>query len=274
MKVKSIAYTLTIALLCAALASALALSACGASTGSDASSQDQGESQYDYALVHPGVLTVATSPYFPPLEYLESGEIKGYDIALIKEIANRLGLTADIQRVRFESLVALVASGDRFDCAISAIAISSERAEQVAFTDPYLDANLAIVVLNDTDMTSKDQLNGQPVGTMSGTTGERWAQTNLPNSHCTPFKDTADMLAALRTGQIKAVIYDEPAAKSDLSGEYDDCQVLELISTGDQYGIVVNTSNVSLAVAINDAIAEMLADGTVAKLRAEWFGEK
>ena len=115
-------------------------------------------------------------------------------------------------------------------------------------------------------------LNGQPIGAQSGSSGEDWAKENLKDSAYTPFQETPDMLAALRTGKIKAVIYDEPAAAYNIAHEYDDCTILEVIPTGEQYGIIVNTDNVALAEAINNALAEMQADGTIAKLQEEWFG--
>lgn len=115
-------------------------------------------------------------------------------------------------------------------------------------------------------------LNGQPIGAQSGSSGEDWAKENLKDSDYTPFQETPDMLAALRTGKLKAVIYDEPAAAYNIAHEYDDCDILEVIPTGEQYGIIVNTDNVALAEAINNAIAELQANGTIARLQTEWFG--
>lgn len=261
---------LVLGVACVAVVGMLALSACGGSQSSSASSSSAASDEYK--LVTPGTLTVATSPDYAPMEYQENGEIKGYDIALIKEIAKQLGLNADIQNQAFDSLVTQVAGGKTFDCAISSITISDERAEQVAFTDAYYDSNLAIVVLKGSDITSRDMLNGQPIGAQSGSSGEDWAKENLKDSDYTPFQETPDMLAALRTGKLKAVIYDEPAAAYNIAHEYDDCDILEVIPTGEQYGIIVNTDNVALAEAINNAIAELQANGTIAKLQTEWFG--
>ena len=244
---------LVFGLACMAVVAMLALSACGGGSSQSSSSSSSSAADGEYKLVTPGTLTVATSPDYAPMEYQENGEIKGYDIALIKEIAKHLGLNADIQNQAFDSLVTQVAGGKTFDCAISSITISDERAEQVAFT-------------------SRDALNGQPIGAQSGSSGEDWAKENLKDSAYTPFQETPDMLAALRTGKIKAVIYDEPAAAYNIAHEYDDCTILEVIPTGEQYGIIVNTDNVALAEAINNALAEMQADGTIAKLQEEWFG--
>ena len=256
---------------CIAVVGMLALSACGGSSQSSSASSSSAASD-EYTLVTPGTLTVATSPDYAPMEYQENGEIKGYDIALIKEVAKHLGLDADIQNQAFDSLVTQVAGGKTFDCAISAITIDDERAEQVAFTDAYYDSNLASVVLKGSDVTSRDALNGQAIGAQSGSSGEAWAKENLKDIAYTPFQETPDMLAALRTGKIKAVIYDEPAAAYSIAHEYDDCDILEVIPTGEQYGIIVNTANVALTEAINNALAEMQADGTIAKLQEEWFG--
>ena len=128
------------------------------------------------------------------------------------------------------------------------------------------------MVLKGSGITSRDMLNGQPIGAQSGSSGEDWAKENLKDSDYTPFQETPDMLAALRTGKLKAVIYDEPAAAYNIAHEYDDCDILEVIPTGEQYGIIVNTDNVALAEAINNAIAELQANGTIAKLQTEWFG--
>lgn len=178
---------LVLGVACVAVVGMLALSACGGGSQSSSASSSSAVSD-EYKLVTPGTLTVATSPDYAPMEYQENGEIKGYDIALIKEIAKQLGLTADVQNQAFDSLVTQVAGGKTFDCAISSITISDERAEQVAFTDAYYDSNLAIVVLKGSDITSRDMLNGQPIGAQSGSSGEDWAKENLKDSDYTPFR--------------------------------------------------------------------------------------
>lgn len=264
-------YSKILILACASVlvAGMFALSACGGSSASSKSSSSA--SSNGYSLVKDGTLTVATSPDYAPMEYQQNGEIKGYDIAIVKEVAKRLNLKVDVQNQSFDSLVAQVAGGTKFDCSISSITINEERSEQVKFSDPYYDSNLAIVVLSSSEATSKDQLNGKPVGAQSGSSGEEWAKENLKNSEYTPFQETPDMLAALRTGKIQAAIYDEPVAENHVKTEYSDCKVLEIIPTGEQYGIIVNKDNAALADAINAALKDMKADGTLDKLKTEAF---
>ena len=244
----------------------LALTACGGSGNGDQASGD-------YKLVKEGTLTVSTSPDYKPMEYMEDGEIRGFDIALIDEIANRLGLQADVQQQAFDTLVTGVAGGTQFDCSISSITIDDERAEQVLFSDPYYDSNLAMVVLADSDFKAKEDLDGMKVAAQSGSSGEAWVKENLPNADYTPFQETPDALAALRAGTVDAVVYDDPVAENHVSGEYDDCKVLEVIPTGEQYGIIFNKDNQALCDAVNQVLKEMTEDGTMDKLKAEYIGE-
>lgn len=257
-------------LACALACCMLALSACG---GSSQASSPARVAHGDYLLVKEGTLTVATSSESYPFAFQEGGELKGYDIALVKEIGKRLDLSVDIQGQPFGTLVAQVAAGEKYDCAISAIAITDERAQQVAFTDPYHDAGLAVVVLADSGIASAGDLAKLSVGAQSGSAGEKWVAANLAGAAYTPFKETGDMLDALVDGKLQAVVCDQAAAAHDIADEYDECVILELMPTGERYGVAVCSDNPGLVDAMNAVLAEMQADGTIAKLQAQWFGK-
>lgn len=257
-------------LACVLACGMLMLSACG---GSSQTSSSAKVAHDDYLLVKGGTLTVAASWESYPMAFQDGGDLKGYDIDLIKEVGKRLGLSVDVQSQPFGTLVAQVAAGEKFDCAISAIAITDDRAQQVAFTDPYCDAGLAVVVLADSGIASTADLAKLSVGAQSGSAGEKWVAANLAGASYTPFKETGDMLDALVDGKLQAVVYDQASAAYDIADEYDDCVVLELIPTGEQYGIAVSSDNPGLVNAINAALAEMRADGTIERLQAQWFGK-
>lgn len=251
---------------CALAVGCMGLVACGGS-----SSSDQSTAAADYTLATEGTLTVATSADYPPFEYLEDGEIKGFDAAMMTEVANRLGLKIELKNQAFDSLFTAVSGGSGIDCAASAITIDDERAEEIDYTESYYDSNLAVVVMADSKYEAKEELNGEPVGAQSGTSGESWAKENLKKSDYTPFQETPDLLQALRTGKVKAAIYDNPVAEAHVAGEYKDMKVLEVIPTGEQYGVIVSKENPGLTAAINQALADMTADGTMEKLVAEWL---
>ena len=268
------------AIACGALAVACvaALAGCSGSSSSSSSSKDSGSSSSsssstsasDYKLVEDGKLVVGVSADYKPMEYLDGDTVKGFDADMMTEIASRLGLTVEFKNQAFDTLVTAVSSGSTVDCAASSITIDDERAKEVDFTTSYYDSNLAIVTLKSENITSRDALANAAVGAQSGTSGEAWVQENLPNASYTPFQETPDLLQALRTGQIKAAVYDDPVAQMHVSGEYNDCQVLETIATGEQYGIIVNKDNTKLTEDMNKAMKEMESDGTMTTIRQKY----
>lgn len=272
---------------CGALALALAACGGGASEASSSSAESgdsneatsgtevSTEASGSYNLAKDGTLSVITSADYPPFEYMEGNDIVGFDAALIREVGNRLGLEVEISNQAFDTLVTSIAGGSAADVAISAITIDPERANDVDFSDSYYDSNLAIVVLKDSGLTAADAnaakeiLAGQAVGAQSGTSGEAWIEENLGENPYTPYQETPDLLNQLRTGAIVAAVYDAPVAEAHVNGEYTDCEILTVIPTGEQYGIIVNKDNAALTADINAALADIVADGTMDKLLTE-----
>lgn len=256
-----------LALGCAAVLAAGCLGVAGCAGSSDDSQASGG-----YTLVEDGKLTIGSDLDYPPMEYLEDGEPAGFGVDMMKEVCKRLGLEMNfLSPQNFDSLIMNVAGGSTMDVAVSSITINDERAEEVDFSTPYYDSNLAIVVMADSSYDSRDALSGKAVGVQSGSTGEEWAKENLSDSTVTPFNGPTDAFAALSAGKVEAVVLDAPVAanyaKNDAS-----YKVLEEIATGEQYGIAVNKDNPALTEAINQALADMQADGTMDKLNEKWFG--
>ena len=258
---------------------ALSLAACGGASGAGGASSaaSSAAAAGDFKLVKDGTLTVITSADYPPFENMEGNEIVGFDAALIREIGTRIGLEVEISNQAFDTLITSVAGGTATDVAISAITIDPERANDVDFTDSYYDSNLAIVVLRDAGLSAadanaaKEVLADAAVGAQSGTSGEAWIEENLPANSYTPYQETPDLLNQLRTKSIVAAVYDQPVAEAHVNGEYNDCEILTVIPTGEQYGIAVNKDNAALTAAINDALASIKADGTMDKLIQEYL---
>ena len=250
-------------------ASSAATSSAGSSAASGAASS---AAAGDYTLIKDGTLTVITSADYPPFENIENGEIVGFDAALVREVGSRLGLEVEISHQAFDTLITSIAGGTTADVAISAITIDPDRANDVDFTDSYYDSNLAIVVLKDSGLKAADANEAKKVladaalGAQSGTSGEAWIEENLSGNSYTPYQETPDLLTQLRTGAIAAAVYDAPVAEAHVNGEYNDCEILTVIPTGEQYGIAVNKDNAALTAAINGALADIKADGTMDKL--------
>ena len=225
-----------------------------------------------YTLVKEGKLEVATCPRLAPMEYQSGNDVKGFDIALITEVAKRLGLTCEVSTESYDALDVLVDENSKYDCAISSIAINEARKQQVAFSEPYYDCALATVVSSNSESKSREALAGKAVGALRTSTAERWIADNLADCVYTPFTETSDMFGALSLGTMQAIVCDEAEAKYYIADKYKDCEIIETTPTGEQYGIAMSRENPDLVKAVNQAIDEIRADGTYDKLASEWIG--
>jgi glutamine transport system substrate-binding protein len=220
-------------------------------------------------------LTVATDSNYVPFEYLDtdSGEMIGFDIDLINEIADRVGFVIDLEVVEFDGIVAGMGTG-RYDIGIAGMTITEERAENFDFSDPYYDAGLIIAVREDEEeIQSVEDLDGKPVATRAGTTSEDYLMENT-DAEVNTFPDIVNAYQDLIAGRVDAVVYDVPNVLY-----YIDTEALGEMKTvgerlsGEQYGIAFPQDS-ELREDVNAALAEMHEDGTYGDIYEEWFGER
>ena len=224
-----------------------------------------------------GVLTVGSDIPFPPFEfYDDAGDLTGYDVELVEEMAARLGLTVTWIETDFDTIFTQLATG-RFDLVASATTITAERAAMVNFTIPYYRAEQALTV--NTGLTpnirSVDTLSpGDRVAVQSGTTGEDWALENLAplGIEVVSFPEAADTYIALEGGVVEAVVFDEPSAVVE-SEARPGLEVVEVITTGEEYGFGVDPDRPPLLAELNRVLGEMMADGTYQAIYDTWFPE-
>ena len=112
------------------------------------------------------------------------------------------------------------------------------------------------------------------IACQAGTTGEAWAQENLPKATIKSLDDPVAAVTGVQTGLYAAAAADLPVMKYLCSNSFTDCQVSIEIPTGEQYGIVVSKDNAGLTEAINAALAELEDDGSIKELEIEWFGSE
>lgn len=227
----------------------------------------------EFSTLEEGVLTVGSDIPFPPFEFREGGELTGFDIELVREIASRLGIE-DIEFVdtAFDTIFTQLAGG-RFDIVASATTITPERDEIVDFSDPYYLAQQALTVNTEQtpDLQSVEDLaDGDTVAVQTGTTGETWAQENLPEGvEIRSFPEAPDTYTALEAGQVAAVIFDEPSALTEADTR-PNLEVVATIDTGEEYGFPVNPENTELLDAVNQALQEIKDDGTYGEIYAQF----
>ena len=228
-----------------------------------------------YTLVSEGKLIVASDLDFPPLDSFENGEPQGFDVDLSYAIGEKLGLEVEyLPPQNFDTIIPMIVQGGKADIGNSAFSITDARKKEIDFTTPYLDSNLGVAVKSGAAATTEEALNaeGIKVAVQSGTTGEDWARENLPNAEIVPLNTVTECMAGLSTDLYSAVCADLPVISYQCTVSFTDCEIAIEIPTGEQYGIVVSKDNPELTAAIDEALAQIEADGTMDELKQKWFG--
>ena len=250
------------------LSAALVLAACG---GSEPAADDTTAPAGDAAAAG-GTWTVGTEPAFPPFESQdENGELVGFDIDLMQAIGEQAGVEVEFESLPFDGLIPSLQAGT-IDAAISGMTITEERAETVDFSRPYFRAGLAIAVAeDDTEIASIDDLEGKTIAVQIGTTGAEQAE-GVEGAKIVTFDSAPLALQELANGNADAVINDGPVTLDAIaSGNVSGVKVVGELVTEEFYGIALPQDSENTA-AINDAFAELLANGTYAEIYQKWFG--
>jgi polar amino acid transport system substrate-binding protein len=217
----------------------------------------------EVSTIEEGILTVGTDLPYPPFEYREGGELTGFDVEIMDEIASRIGLETEYVDSPFDTIFTDLANG-QFDVVISGATITPEREQEVDFSDPYFRSLQALVVLEDSGIGSFEDLGqGDSVSVQSGTTGEIWAEDNLEANgvEIRAFPEYPPVYNALEAGQVDGVVYDESSAIPETFNR-PGTEVVDTVDTNEFYGIAVDPNNDELLDAVNQALQEMIEDGT------------
>ena len=207
-----------------------------------------------------GKLVVATSPDFPPFEYLEGDEVVGIEVDILQMIADELGVTLEIQQMDFDSVLPGVQAG-KFDVGMSGITITEKRQKNADFTQPYFLASQAIVVMADSDIKGKADLTGKKIAVQTGTTAEEYCMAN--GYEVLAFQANNDACEALTCGKVDAWVVDNEVAL-DLSAKTNGATiVLDEAMTSEPYGFAFAKGSDTLVAAIDALLDKWLADGTI-----------
>ena len=216
-------------------------------------------------------LTIATSPDFPPFESLgQNGEVFGIEIDILNLICAELGMELDIQPMDFESVLPGVQAG-KYDLGVSGISVTPEREENTLFTAPYCMAAQAIVVLKDSPITCKADLEGKTVAVQTATTAEEFCMG--AGYTVNAYTANADAQEALLSGKVDAWVIDDLTA-AEMVKLYNEehgetLVVLSEAMTSEPYAFALKLGNDELANSISEIINKLVADGTIAEIFAK-----
>ena len=267
-------------LLCLSLLLALGLSACGGSqapaatqapaTAAPAPAEENtpadngGDTEAEapaLTTIVPGKLTMATSPDFPPYEFRDdAGEPTGIELELMALIAEKLGLELQVDTMEFDSALMSVEQ-HKCDMAVSGITVREDRKLVMNFTDSYTTAVQAIVVPEGSDVTLEN-LGEHMIGTQRGTTGYIYCVDDYGEDHVIGYDTYSTVFQALLNGQIDCIVVDDSVAKAYVA-QNPTLSVLDTEYAVEEYALAVDKDNEPLLDAVNAALNELMADGTV-----------
>ena len=219
-----------------------------------------------------GVVTIGSNAEYPPFEFVdEEGNMTGFDIELMKAIAEEAGFEYEFVNTRWDGIFVALASGE-FDAVISAATITEERSEMVNFSDPYFNAGQRLAVRADeTEIMGPDDLAGKKVGVQLGTTGDIWLTDNT-EAEVVRYDENTLAFQALANGDVDAAMADGPTAVDIVKANPEmDLKVLEDVYTEEQYGIAVNPERDDVLAAINEGLAAVRESGKYDEIYDKYF---
>lgn len=259
-------HTKKILVLLLALLMALSLSACGSTGGK-------------YNTVKSGKLIMSTNAEFPPYEMKADGEgvytsadgvkFEGIDVEIAKALADKLGLELVIDDMDFDAALIAVQQG-KSDMVLAGLTYREDRDELMDFSVSYATGVQVVIVRDDSDITDLDALDGKMIGTQRGTTGYIYASDTPENGgygedHVLSYDNGALAVQALLNGQIDAVIIDNGPAQAYVASN-EGLHILPAEWVTEDYCLAVKEGNKELLDALNDALKELIEDGTVQKI--------
>ena len=212
------------------------------------------------------VLRMATNAEFEPYEYYDdNGVIVGIDAEIAQAICDKLGYELEIIDMDFDSLLAALDKGQA-DFVMAGLTVTPERQESVDFTDSYATGVQVIIVPEDSEITSVDDLFAEGanhvVGVQLGTTGDIYVSDDIEGyGSVDEYKNGATAVMALLSGKVDCVVIDNEPAKSYVAAN-EGLKILDTEYIAEDYAAAVKKGS-ELKDKINDALNELIADGTV-----------
>ena len=232
------------------------------------------ETAAEITTVSEGELHMATNAAFPPYEMTSDGEgydgYEGIDVEVAAKIAEKLGLKLVIDDMEFGSVITSVQSG-KADMAMAGLTVTEERKQNVDFTDSYATGVQVVIVPEDSDIATVDDLaNDKMIGVQDGTTGYIYCSDTVENGgygedHVTSYTNGAMAIEALKAGKVDAVVIDNEPAKQFVAVN-EGLKILDTEYIVENYAIGISKDNPALCEAVNKALNELIDDGTVKQI--------
>ena len=214
-------------------------------------------------------IKMITEATFPPYEFLRGQEIVGIDVEICRAVAEKLGRSFKAETVDFDSVIPAVISG-KADLAAAGITVTEDRKKNVDFSVPYVKTGIVVIYRKANPFKTVEQLKGKKIGVQAGTTSENFVVENLKQEP-ERLRSPAEAVAGLKAGRCEFVIADIDPAKNCVKGEAD--LALSDFITSEEYAVAIRKGQPELLATINETIAELKANGKLAKWIEDYTAE-
>jgi polar amino acid transport system substrate-binding protein len=224
-----------------------------------------------------GALTVGNDTTYAPFEFVDStNKPTGFDIDLIAAVAQKLGLKSDIVTTAWDGIIPAL-QAQKFEVVVSSMTITPEREKEVSFSIPYYRADMGIMYNPAKNtITKPEDLAGKTVGVQIGTTGEIDAKL-ITGVKVKSYPDIQLATLDLQNGKIDAVVNDYPVSAYYVKAS-PTLTVIRMLEVNNlalptqYYGIAMRLEDKQLKAAVDQALRDLVKDGTYDTIYAKWFG--
>lgn len=219
------------------------------------------ETEATLTTVEAGKLIMSTNASFPPYEMTtDDGGFEGIDVEIAGAIAEKLGLELVVDDMDFDAALLAVQQG-KSDIVMAGVSVTDERLLVMNFSDSYATGIQSVIVKEGSEV-NMDNLGEHMIGCQRGTTGYIYASGDYGDDHVTAYDNGASAVQALMNGQVDCVIIDNAPATEYVAANAG-LTLLDGAWVEESYAIGMNKDNTALLDAVNQALAELTADGTV-----------
>lgn len=230
-----------------------------------------------------GMMTVGTEAAYVPYEYIKDGKIVGYDPDIADALTPKINVKATFIDTAWNGIIPALYAG-KFDCIISGMTMTKERAEKVLFTQPYADASLMVLIrADDTRIKTAEDLSGKIIGVQLGSAAagisKDFEKAKLTGAGKPGFADVKqyehypEAYQDLLNKRTDAVINSRSTLMvlmRDAPGKFKMLPGVSDIPA--YYGMAFRKEDTALRDFFNDGLTAMKKDGSLAKLQEKWFG--
>lgn len=248
----------------------LVMTGCGASKSNSDSEQTTPVTTLE-KIKSAGKISFAMSGQYPPFNYFnEQNELTGFDVEIGREIAKRLNVSTEPIATEWDGIIAGLTTS-KFDMILGSMAITDERLQKVNFSNPYYRSGAQVIVPSDSTISAAEDLKGKTVGVVLGTTFETKAREL--GADVNTYKGDPDAFNDMLSGRLDAVITDKIVGLNAIKNKDYPFKLVGDLLYVEKMGIAIRKDSPQLLDAVNEALTEMMDDGTYKAISEKYFNQ-